>query len=166
MLMLEKFCKVLVYIGKFELGVSCIALTFMTLALGLEIINRWLLSESIIYVQETIMVAWVWLVFMAAGYIFKSKRSIAIDFIYNRFPQRMQKVVGIMIYLLTIFYCFYVIKETTAYFGFQRNTTTEVIGMPANIFVIPVIYAGVSILITSVYDVIVYWKKGEDQQII
>ena len=106
------------------------------------------------------MACWVWLVFMAAPYTFKTRRFIAIEFIYNRFPPKIQRAVGILIYLLTMVFCFIVVKESIVYFRFQSDATTEIIDLPENIFLIPVIYAGISIFLTSLYDVCIYWKEG------
>ena len=148
------------YMGRFELGASCVVLVIMALAYGLEITSRWIAGISIIYVQEISMACWVWLVFMAAPYTFKTKRFIAIEFIYNRFPPKIQRAVGILIYLLTMVFCFIVVKESIVYFRFQSDATTEIIDLPENIFLIPVIYAGISIFLTSLYDVCIYWKEG------
>ena len=160
-----KFGKTIFYLGKFELGISCLSLVIMTLSYGLEIISRFFAGISVVFVQEISMVCWVWLVFTAAPYTFKNKGFIVIEFIYKRLPQKIQFIVGIFVYFLTMVFCYFVVKESIVYFKFQSNTTTEIIDLPVNLFLIPVIFAAVSIFLTSIYDVLNFWKTGNHQQI-
>lgn len=156
---------ILFYMGRFELGVSCLALLIMTLLYGIEIANRAIFSVSIVFVQEISMICWVWLVFMVIGFLYKAKRTITIEFVYNMLPVRMQKVVGLISYIFIMFFCFFIVETGIEYFKLQKTTTTEVLNLPANLYVIPVIYAGVSIFITSMYDIFIFWIEGEHQKI-
>lgn len=162
---ITKFGKTILYIGKFELGVSCFALVIMTLSYGLEIVSRLLVGTSVVFVQEISMTCWVWLVFTAAPYTFKSKGFIIIEFVYDRLPLKAQTIVGILIYFLTMVFCLFVVKESIVYFKFQSNATTEIIDLPVNIFLIPVIFAATSIFLTSLYDLLIFWKEGRRPQI-
>jgi TRAP-type C4-dicarboxylate transport system permease small subunit len=161
----DKIYIILFHMGRFELGVSCLALFIMALLYGIEIASRAIFSSSIVFVQEITMICWIWLVFMTIGFLYKSKRTVTIEFVYNMFPVRMKKVVGLISYIFIMFFCFFIVKTGIDYFNFQKTTTTEVLNLPANLFVIPVIYAGVSIFITSMYDIFIFWIEGEHQKI-
>ena len=154
--------KLLIGMGKFELVMSCVALVYMAVAYGLEIASRKVFASSFIFVQETAMLAWVFLVFLAASYVFKIKRATVVDFIFDRFPPKAKRIVGIMIYLVTIIFCVSLIDLTLKFIEFQKKSTTAILEMPENLYSYPVLYAGVSILLTTIYDIIVYWREDKD----
>ena len=155
---MKAFKVLLEYMGKFELGLSCFALIVMTLLYGSEIVSRWFFSGSVIFVQEVTMIFWVWLVFMAASYTFKIKAATVMEIVFEMFPKKIQKILEILVCLVTMVFCFFVVKESVLFFEFQRENTTDILDLPSNIFLIPVTYAGVSIFLTNLYDTAVCWK--------
>lgn len=87
--------------------VGCVfTIVFVSLTF-LNVILRYLFGFIIPWAEEAILIAFAWSVFLGSATAFRYDRHIAIDVIFNRLPQKVQKVGHVLIDLLVLVLCLY-----------------------------------------------------------
>ncbi|TVQ39508.1 MAG: TRAP transporter small permease subunit [Geminicoccaceae bacterium] len=76
-------------------------LTILAINLA-NILSRLLLDQGIIWVFPWTRVLFVWMVFLAFFVIYRRGKDITVDFVVNRLPDVLQRVVAVLVNLMVI----------------------------------------------------------------
>lgn len=68
----------------------------------LNVILRYMFGFIIPWAEEAILIAFAWSVFLGSATAFRFDRHIAIDVVFNKFPEKVQKVGHVCIDLLVL----------------------------------------------------------------
>jgi TRAP-type C4-dicarboxylate transport system permease small subunit len=77
----EKMCKII--------AVSCLGIMFLTNIVN--ILLRGLFNYSFVWIFPLTILLFMWMTFFGAYVIYRQKREITVDFIYNRIPEAGRK---------------------------------------------------------------------------
>lgn len=87
-----------------------IGIAFLILFVGLAIVNvilRYFFSFILSWAEELILIAFVWSVYLGAITAYRTDHHVAIDFIVERMPKKVQKIIGygvdILILVLSVY---------------------------------------------------------------
>lgn len=141
-------------IGRLEgwtLGWSILVLAIFTVA---NVIGRFLLNESIYFIEELSQSLMVLITFFGLGYVTRKGRHIRMTALYDQLPVRLRKVLMIVIaavtavvMLLLAWYSFEYVQRTAA-----RGTMTPALQVPLYLTYIPVmlgfLLTGIQYLLT------------------
>jgi TRAP-type C4-dicarboxylate transport system permease small subunit len=93
---------------------SLIVVVVLTILTTTGVIYRYILKSPLVWLYETSVVLFAWMVFIGASIAFKRREHIKLDFLVNAVPKDVSRILKIIIELITIVFLVIVIKE-----GFQ-----------------------------------------------
>ncbi len=136
--------------------ISIAMLVYMVAANGLEILGRALFQKSFGWVQETSILAAMWVYFLAYALIAKDDEYIRVEFVANFLSEPAQRSVKLFARLATI--AFYAVVawfavETWQFLGLFR---TSVLDWPESLFVLPLLIGAADIFATEL--IYLYWQ--------
>lgn len=96
-----------------------IILTVLTMT---GVIYRYVLQMPLVWLYETTVVVFAWMVFIGASIAFKRREHIKLEFLVDSVPESAARFIKIIIELITIIFLIFVIKE-----GFQivKDTSAQ-----------------------------------------
>jgi TRAP-type C4-dicarboxylate transport system permease small subunit len=97
-------------------------LSVVTILTITGVVTRYVFNFPIIWLYETTMVNFVWLVFLGMSVAFKRQEHIRLDFLSDRVPRRFSGILQFIICCIVVMFLLFGIKE-----GLQvvRDTATE-----------------------------------------
>ena len=112
---MNKLDKIVDFFSKIVMGISVLILSIVTI---LQVIARFIFSNTIPWGQDIIRLAFVYLVFFGGAYCVFKNEHLNIDIIFNILNEKNKKILTILIdILLIIFFIFLV------YYGFIFTKT-------------------------------------------
>lgn len=109
------FLKVMGIVTKVELLISEIILAALILVTVVGTLTRYFLSKPFTWIEEFQMACIIWIVFLAGSVAFYMKAHVAIEMVVDLLPKKAQKIVNVIIGILSIFILLYVFKTSMAY---------------------------------------------------
>lgn len=82
-----------------DLIIAGTASVFLVCVTFLGVIMRYCFNKPFIWEEEVQLACFVWIVFFGAGAAFRTGNHVSIDFIVDRMPMAVQKVVNWLIYI-------------------------------------------------------------------
>ncbi len=79
-----------------EKWVLCLLLVAMTLILGIQIVFRFVLNNSLTWSEELARFIFIWSTFLSIGYCLKEEISLRIDTLISVFPKRVQMILNLL----------------------------------------------------------------------
>ncbi len=158
----KKVDKILKLISDFNMIVALSCLVLLIALNGFEIIIRYTIGRSMIWIQEVSVLLMVWLIFTGTTKTVFNKKEITIEIFVNRFPLKTKKIVAIITKIFVLIFLLYY-----AYFSYrliitQGQTRTLVAEIRQIYFTIPVIVMAIScslIYLNQIYKDILYINK-------
>lgn len=81
---------------------------FVILALVIwQVVSRYLLREPSVFTEELVRFFLIWLGILAAVYTFGSKKHIALEFVYNKFPVKVRFVLSVIHHIVILAFAFF-----------------------------------------------------------
>ena len=114
-----------------EIIIGVFSIITIVLIIVAEIIMRSIFRSSILWVQEYIIMAFIWAVAFGAAYAFKVQSHIVITTFVKFLPEKMEKLMRIIISLGIMVVLIYLIMNLPATIRIQNRTTTA--SMPIRI---------------------------------
>lgn len=136
--------------------VAIAMLAFMVAVDGLEIAGRSLFNRSFAWVQETAILAAMWVYFFAYGLVAKDEEYIRVDFFVSRLGERAQAAIAVLARLLTLAFHVTVLWFAFGTYRFLGLFTTPVLGWPESLFVLPLLIGAADIAVTEL--IYLYWQ--------
>ena len=123
----KKITKFLYHVDEYLANFCGAALVVVTL---LGIFMRYVMSDPLKWTEEVSLGLFVWYIFLGAGCTFKNGMNVTIDFLVDLFPERVQRVVGILVKIIS-----YAVMIAMFVFGCQfcvqtRFKITPVLRLP------------------------------------
>ena len=116
----------------YDLVVSCLAMAVLIFVTFFAVVMRYFISRPITWGEEVQLFCIVVVVFFGAGAGFRTGSHVAIDFLVDLLPRKMQKIVGVIIYLVSIIVLVYFLVQSF-FFAQQMYTTqrtTDILNIP------------------------------------
>lgn len=162
--------------SKVEKSLKLVADINMIIALGClgivivlnlyEIIIRFFLGKSLIWIQEVSVLLMVWMIFTGTTKIVYEKKDIIITILIDKLSKTKKMFVDIIgKIIVSLFFCYYIYYGAVLAIS-QWNLTTMVAKIRQFYFTLPVIIMSVSSLLIYIYDIykdIAVLKKGVEQ---
>ncbi len=82
--------------------VTGITLTICVVMANVNVISRYFLNHPIRWGEEFITSLFVWTVFIGSSYAHRTKSHMSVDILVKMFPEKLQKVIGIIISILEL----------------------------------------------------------------
>lgn len=102
--------------------IALLLVVILTVLTTTGVLYRYILQKPLIWVYETSIVTFAWMIFIGVSIAFKRREHIRLNFLVNAVSAKASKYIKIMIELLTILFLLVVIKQ-----GFQivRDTCAQ-----------------------------------------
>lgn len=152
--MRKPFHALLRVIAMFNLWISGILLVLMVLINTMEIVARKLLNYSFFWVQEATILMAVWMIFLAAAYLFYQKSLLHVDNIIEKLPRRYRFVVKLASSLVIGFTLAFIFKYSFVVNELQSSFSSYALQIPSNLFSLPVMVAVGMMLLTLLSDIL------------
>ncbi|MGE4282447.1 MAG: TRAP transporter small permease [Clostridia bacterium] len=91
--------------------VSLVLIVLLTILTSAGVVYRYILQAPLIWVYETSVVLFAWMIFVGTSIAFKRREHIRLEFLIHALPHGMSKILKIIIELITIVFLIFVIKE-------------------------------------------------------
>lgn len=131
-------------------GVSLAILVSITL---LGALSRYFLNNPFTWMEELQLLLEVWVVFLGAGYAFRVGGHVAIELLVDALPEKMQKVMEIIIAAVVLVTMGYLLYQSFGYFQlFERSgRTTSIMQIPYTFIYGIVPISCINIILSFVY---------------
>ena len=149
--------------------IAGVCLTVLICVTFFGVIFRYCLNNPIIWEEEVQLMMITWTIYFGAAAAFRCGSHIAIDMIVDMFPKKVQKIFDIVIYVITIYVLYYIMKN-----GFNLVFQFAATGKSTNILHIPSQYVYMAVPVGCVLMIVsqtIYFirsllnikQEGEDE---
>lgn len=136
-------------------GISLAALIVVTFV---GVIFRYCLNNPLIWEEEIQLALITWAIYFGAAAAFRKGSHIAIDMIVDMFPKKLQKVMDVLIFAVTTYVLFFLMKNGIALVAqfIRTNRTTNILHIPSCYIYIAIPVGCVLMMISNT----VYFVRG------
>ena len=116
-----------------DLVISGIALIVLIILTFLGSLMRYIINKPIIWQEEVQIGLAIWVIFFGASAAFRYSNHIAIDMIVDMFPKNIQKIIEVLIAIVTISVLFFMLingKNLVLQF-IKTNRSTNILHIPS-----------------------------------
>jgi TRAP-type C4-dicarboxylate transport system permease small subunit len=107
-------------------------LSVTILVVILNVILRYVFDTGIVWVEEVATGCFIWTVFIGSAAAYKYRKHIGIDMLLKLFPPKAQKIISILIDLLTASISLYIVYLSTVFIKASSEKTTPVLGISSS----------------------------------
>lgn len=150
--------KLLKVIGRIELAICKILMTWIVLLTGVSVLLRYGFNYSLHWSQEITLLSAQYLYFMGAAYIFKTKEYIIMDFLFLKLPNGLKIPTAVAVHLMMLTFLGVTIWQAYLMIIKQWTTTSFVLNLPRGHWTLPVLAGCISIALTLTYYLLMYLK--------
>jgi len=148
---------VLAVIGLAELGIGVLLVFFISICIVVGVFFRYVLGSSLVFVEESVTIAFIWVTFLGASVAIKMRRHIIITTISGLFGERARNYLDLFCNVFVLVVAVVVAVFATQYIEPQNRSLT--VSLPVNfprgwVFSIPTLYAMASIALTQIAYVV------------
>jgi len=123
----------------------------------LQVFCRYVLNHGLVWASPTVMLLFIWFVFLGAFVIYRRKKDIAVMFIVNLIPQAFRNMSLFAINLFVIALLFLLLIQFPAIVR-QQNTQMNIIHLPRYVQSLPLFIGITCILLDYVIETIELMK--------
>ena len=152
--------RVLAWVGIAELWLAVAAFAAVVLLTIVQVGLRYFFEGSLWWAQEVSQMMILVAYFQGIAYAFKTRQYIVIDFLAERLPPAAQLYCYLFAQLLVVVFCGVVLVEGTAILPRQYLMLTYILHIPRMYLGLPLLFAAVSMIGTSVYYALVVWRAA------
>ena len=157
--LLAAWWRLLRRLGTLERAVCIVLMSWIVVAITIQIVTRYVLGQPLVWVEESSGYAFLWLVFLGAAAGFKELRHIRIDTFVVRLSRVPQHYIRAVLYavctgamLLVAYYACDLMEVES-----RSSTIALPIELPRHLFYsVPMFVSTVSIALTGAYLVLAY----------
>ncbi len=98
----------------------------------INVLSRFLFKNSVPWASELVLTIFVWFVWLGISYAFKEKVHIRVTVIVGLFPQRIQKIIAILMNFLILIFMIILLKSGIDLLGHNsvRGKTSLLLNYP------------------------------------
>ena len=152
--------RVLAWVGIAELWLAVAAFAAVVLLTIVQVGLRYFFEGSLWWAQEVSQMMILVAYFQGIAYAFKTRQYIVIDFLAERLPPAAQLYCYLFAQLLVVVFCGVVLVEGVAILPRQYLMLTYILHIPRMYLGLPLLFAAVSMIATSVYYALVVWRAA------
>ena len=152
--------RVLALVGIAELWLAVAAFAAVVLLTIVQVGLRYFFEGSLWWAQEVSQMMILVAYFQGIAYAFKTRQYIVIDFLAGRLSPAAQLYCYLFAQLLVVVFCGVVLIEGTAILPRQYLMLTYILHIPRMYLGLPLLFAAVSMIATSVYYALVVWRAA------
>jgi TRAP-type C4-dicarboxylate transport system permease small subunit len=142
--MLQKLSNVL---NRFaEMAVMCL-MAAISIIIFVQVVSRYAFNHSLYWSEEIGRYILIWITFLGASVGVKRFSHIGIDFIYNKSPEKIRKILDFLIILLGLFFAFVLLWFGYKIAYFVRFQKSAALLMPMTVPYAAIFAGGVLIFI-------------------
>lgn len=148
-----------------DLLAACVALVLLIGVTFFGVIMRYCFGDPFVWQEEVQLALSVWVVFLGGRYAFVCGNHAAIDVIVEMFPEKVQKVVSILIAVAAVVVLSYVGYQGIRYIMqmVRYNRVTNILKIPYSLVYIPLPIGCVTMAVQVCINT--WWEltgKGEE----
>lgn len=129
--LLHKFRQLLWYIGWTEVVVSLVLLFSIVASVGTQVISRYLFNNPLIWVEEGVVYAFIWSVFLGASIGLKTQRHIRIEWLSHIAGPRTESGLYLLRQIVVVTIVILVFPYALTVMGTESRSTT--VSLPWNL---------------------------------
>ncbi|TCK92367.1 TRAP-type C4-dicarboxylate transport system permease small subunit [Natranaerovirga hydrolytica] len=97
---MKKKSKALILLGNMDIIIAGIALGALIILTFMGVIMRYVMKMPFTWLEEVQLWCMLWIVYISAGAAFRTNNHVAIEVLVEMFPEKIQKVIEILIALV------------------------------------------------------------------
>lgn len=137
-----------------ELLIGGLLIITMVAIMVLEVIMRYMFNNSIIWVQEFVIMIFIWMVMLGGSAASMTKTHVTITTFSQRLPEKWKVVLQVFVSVIILAVLFYLLQTLPASISIQNKTKTS--SLPLNIgkghfYSTPLFAAVILMSITELY---------------
>ncbi|MBS6642132.1 MAG: TRAP transporter small permease [Clostridiaceae bacterium] len=121
--------KVINFIVNLDLYIACVTLVVLILITFTGVISRYCFNAPYTWGEEMQLFMIVWTIWFAGSASCRYGQQICVDMVVDLFPKTFQKVLEVVIYIISAALLFYLFKKGIVYVQqlYKTNRTTEIL---------------------------------------
>ena len=151
LLRMDKFSQNL---GKIEMVLSCSFLLVMVAIVGISVFLRYVLKSPLIAGMNFATLLLVWLSFFGASFVYREKGHIALEFIVNRFPVVIRRLIMVSIYSVIALTLITTVVQSGYLIVVQWKQQIVALGIPRSFLSLPIGITGILMLMTTLNHIL------------
>ena len=132
-----------------EMGFCFLILIAMVGIVGLNVFLRYIFKSPLIAAMNMATMMLVWITFFGASAIYTQKGHIALTFLIDRFPEKIGRIINILILILIEISLVWTVIETVSLMKLQWAQQIVALGIPHSILSIPIFIALILMFLTT-----------------
>jgi TRAP-type C4-dicarboxylate transport system permease small subunit len=153
-------------IKKMETILIISILLFIIIIISVQVVMRYFFQNPFTWPEELSSLMLIYLCFFSADVIYKDKGHISIDYFVNLFPDKLKKFIAIFVNLLIgVFLGIIFVKSIRLFVDQYSITIAASLKLPKSFWVFPVTLTFPSMLLSSIYYVLIEFGKKEIDKI-
>ena len=152
-------------LGNIDTIIACVVLAVLVVLTFAGVIFRYVMSQPFTWLEEVQTSCMVWIVFAAAGPAFRAGNQVAIEMVYDMFPNVGKKVLNIFISVVVVVVLAYLFYQSIGFINIfvQSGRSTPMLKIPyAFIYgIAPVSYV---LMIVSYFYALIKGVKSEAKE--
>ena len=157
--------KFFVNLRDFDLAISALTLGILIFITFIGVVARYFFNRPIMWAEEFQLACIVIIVFFGVGAGFRHGSHVAIDFLVERFPIKVQRIIAAVIYIICVAMMLYFFVQSSVFVRqmYVTNRMTNILRIP--LFAVYASFPVACILIIANYSVATYRKyiKPDDE---
>jgi TRAP-type C4-dicarboxylate transport system permease small subunit len=131
----------------FEMSISVVLMSLMTIILFVQVIMRYVFSNSLTWSEELARYLFIWLIYLSISCAAKQMKHIKIEAALFIFPRKIRPLVEIAGDLLLLAFAIFIVIRGSAMMKFQRIVRSPAMGINMSfIYAAPVIGFALTVL--------------------
>jgi TRAP-type C4-dicarboxylate transport system permease small subunit len=147
-------------LGTLELSIAVVAFAAAVVLNFTQIGLRYSFEKSIWWAQEISLLLMMIAYFFGISCVFRSRQYVDLHFVVERFPPRIQIYLYYVAQLLTTVFCLIVLVYGIHLAPDRLTTYTVILHLPEFFWMLPLLFASTSMIITSLYFTLAVWKAA------
>ncbi|MFV0244573.1 MAG: TRAP transporter small permease [Qingshengfaniella sp.] len=153
---------VVTWTGKIELTLTMILLVLIVATIAMQIVARYIFSAPVPWMEESVMIMFIYVTLLSAAVVAKEKRHIVVDL----FPDgRISRALGVIMAVITIITLILILDSIgpIVTVEMRRNTVSLPWNFPLAYYnSYPLIYCFCSIILAIAYDLVFERKTAQE----
>lgn len=157
---LAAFRRALLLLGRAETVVAVAAFTAAVLINVAQIVLRYLMDLSIWWQQEVSLLLMLIAYFVGSAVVFRHRHYVVVGFLVDLFPPALQRACYLLAQALILAFWLVVSIQVAGMAPHMMRTYTVILHIPQYAMTVPLLVAGVSIALTTVYYALAFARAG------
>lgn len=157
---LAAFRRALLLLGRVETAVAVAAFTAAVLLNVAQILLRYVMDLSIWWQQEVSLLLMLVAYFVGTAVVFRHRHYVVVGFLVDLFPPGLQLACYLLAQALILAFWLVVAVEVVGMAPHMMRTYTVILHIPKYMMSVPLLVAGVSIVLTTLYYALAFSRAA------